>query len=166
MTKRRDPISFADALTRIAVELGGWDALATVVGRARSTVYNWANPDTPESCPIDLAPTLDLAFQEAGGDGAPLLDAYASQIEAARLDRFATQFGLTRQTAAIIKEGGEAHAALVRCTLPDAGPHEFAIAAREVQEAVRELTAILPDLARGTGPAGGGAADANPGGKA
>ena len=163
MTKVRPPLTYANALHRIAGLLGV-DAMAQAVDRKPGTVYNWMNPDTPEQCPIDCAELLDLAWQEAGGDGAPIYETFGLRLDEARADRFRDGFELAQRTIASIKETGEANAALVAFAQPGASEAHRANTVREVEEAIQALTATLPFLKQGAGP-DGGTGEGNSGGE-
>ena len=137
MTKARAPLSIDAALARIAGHLpGGYAEMAMLTCRAIRTVRNWGDPDTAESIPFDCAIRLDTAYIAAGGDCAPLFEAYQIQLELAQMERFACNIALARHTAEVIREGGEAHSALVRATLPDATRADRAQAQRECAEAL------------------------------
>lgn len=56
MTHRRDPGSFADAVTRVIVNLGGDQACADATGIARAQLQAWKNPER------DAWPNLEQAF--------------------------------------------------------------------------------------------------------
>ena len=147
MTKARAPLSVDAALARIAGQVpGGYDALATIVERKVRTVRNWGDPDTPEQIPLNCAIALDLAFQASGGEGYPLFQAYSDQLDLAEAQRFADRFTLLRRVTTVIKEGGEAHAALARLCLPDSTLADRRTALREVAEAFEEFRSILPML--------------------
>ena len=121
MTKSRPPLSIDAALGRIAGQLrGGYDDMALECGRATRTVRHWSDPDAEESIPIECAIKLDLAFQAAGGTGAPIFETYALQLELAAADRFADSMELARRIPDIIRECGEANAALVEAADPSA----------------------------------------------
>ncbi|MCC2978884.1 hypothetical protein [Sphingomonas sp. IC4-52] len=138
MTIARAPGSIEQALDKIAGEqlLGGWAGMAGVVDRAENTVRNWANPNTPESIPLDLALKLDLAWQMAGLIGAPIRDAYNALADQLREAEFGCQFELLRGAAAFAKENGEAEEALMLLALPGADEAAIAKAEREVSQVV------------------------------
>lgn len=147
MTSVRPPLSIDGALARIAGQMpGSWHEMATIVGRADSTVRNWGNPNTSESIPIDSAIQLDIAYQAAGGIGAPIYETYSLQLETALAERFSCAIALARKTMTAIREGGEAHEALVAATLPGASDRDRAEAAREVEEGIAALKECLPFL--------------------
>ena len=156
MTKRRPPLSFSVALERIAGQLpGGSEEMAAVANRAPRTVRGWIDPETDESCPVSIALELDLAYQSAGGEGAPMFEAYAAQIEVAAARRFGSQRRLLDQTADVVREGGEAHAALIAACQPDAGPEQQRAAHKEACEALESLKkaiAMTQPVPTGQGP--------------
>ena len=121
MTKRRAPLTFDAALARIAGQLPeGWDEMGRTTGTTASYLRACGDPDRREKLAIADAIALDLAFAAAGGEGHPLYDAYGAQLELAEATHFAGRFSLLRRAATLIKEGGEAHAAIARLCLPDA----------------------------------------------
>lgn len=147
MTKHRAPLTFDAALARIAGQVdGGFDALASHCDRTARTVRNWGDPDTPEAIPLDVALRFDLLFAEAGGEGAPFFEAYAAQLELAACAHFADRFELLARTERLLKEAGEAHAALLRVCQPDATPADEARAYREAGEAFEEFKPVLAFL--------------------
>lgn len=152
MTKTRAPLTFDNALVKIAA-LIGWEAMAAVVEKRERTVRNWSDPDTGEQCPIGDAHKLDLAYQAAGGEGAPMFETYALLLEVARAERFADQAELARRLQTAMKETAEAHSAILSATIPgaDLSPQAVAQRRREVEEGIASLTATLPLLADDAG---------------
>jgi len=145
MTKRRAPLTFDLALIRI-IDLIGWEAAAQACNRAQRTVQNWTNPDTPEACPIDCAERLDLAYQAAGGEGAPMFECYATRLETGRAEVFADQVALSRHAERIAKEGGEAISAIIRASRDGATEEDRREALRETEELAIEINKALPLL--------------------
>lgn len=148
MTKTRAPLTFDNALSKIA-GLIGWAEMAHVVGQAERTVRDWGDPDTGRNCPIKAALQLDVAFQAAGGEGAPMHEIYTLLLKDARTERFADQIELARRTITAIGETADAEKALVMATLPGATRADRATAAREVEEGIAALSATLPLLNEG-----------------
>lgn len=147
MTKTRTPLSIEQALQRIAVQLpGGVEMMATVARRQPGTVRAWMDPDRPEQIPFPAAIDLDLAYRANGGEGSPLFEAYATALDLAEAARFADQHALLDRVQAVIKEGGEAHAAIVAAARPGASAADRRNAFREAAEAFEELRDILPLL--------------------
>ncbi|MDE8654796.1 hypothetical protein [Novosphingobium album (ex Liu et al. 2023)] len=137
MTKHRPPLTFEAALARVVGQLpGDWAEAAQVCGRAASTVRNWGNPDLPEGVPVECALALDLAFQGAGGLGAPFYEAYTVQLELAATDRFAGPAALLQLLPEVLRENSEAEIALVAAARNGAGRHDLKATLREIDEAM------------------------------
>lgn len=150
MTKVRAPLSLDRALARIAGQLpGGWGEMAAVVNRSERQVRAWGEPDKDDgSIPMRGAIALDLAFQGAGGEGAPIHDVYALLLESGRSQAFSDQLDLARVAATAIRENGEAACAQIRCTMPGASERDIGIAIKETEEAIEAATATLAVLRR------------------
>ena len=174
MTKAHAPLTIDAALARIAGQVpGAWRRMGELCPRldhgelkprSERTVRNWGDPDTPEQIPLDCAIILDIEFQKAGGDGFPLFDTYQHLLDLAITEKLACNLELARRTRAAIREGGEAHEALVAALLPGATAKQRAAAAKEVLEAIEELKGTLPHLTEGAGPDGGLREGTSPGG--
>ncbi|MEI6419543.1 MAG: hypothetical protein WCO82_10770, partial [Sphingomonadales bacterium] len=80
MTKLRPPLSFDQAVTRVA-GLIGWDECAALVGRSARAVRAWSDPDAEASPSIEQALVLDLAYRAMGGEGAPIFEVYAARLD-------------------------------------------------------------------------------------
>lgn len=147
MTKERAPLSFEQALARIAGRLpDGWNTMSAITGRSASTIRAWGDPDRREEIPLRDACKLDLAYVEAGGDSAPLHEAYTHQLEQAALAQWAPGRELAAHAAQVIKECGDAGSALVLASQPGACDRLKADAKREVAEAMEKLKRALPLL--------------------
>ena len=146
MTKQRAPLSVEDALVRIAAQVGSFDTMASHVDRSVRTVRNWSDPDTPEDIPVSAAIRLDLLHVEHGGSGTPIADAYALQLDLAAMSKFSAGSELLAKVADTVREGGEAHAALVRACQPDATAKDREHALRESQEAYDALKPVIAAL--------------------
>lgn len=143
MTKHRPPLSIDAALARIAGQLqGGWNEMAFATRRSESTVRNWGNPDREEQVPIECAIALDLKYQEAGGIGAPIYEAYTVLLDLAGADRFAGQHQRGQLAAGLIRECSDAEAALVIASQPGATPGDIRDLLREADEAVAKLHTV------------------------
>lgn len=151
MTKYRPPLTFGDALDRVAGLLT-WKVMAEIADRKERAVRNWGDPDMPESCPIATALAFDIAFEKAGGIGSPMFDAFAHQVKLARDTAYADRTELARRTAGALVECGQAGQALVIATLPDATAADRASARKEVTEGIAALHATLPLLTEGEPP--------------
>jgi hypothetical protein len=150
MTKPRAPLSIDAALARIAGQMpGGWADMAVIADRHESTVRRWGDQDQPEQITLPASIALDVAYQRAGGEGRPLFETYALQLEVAREEAFANEIELARRVCVLIREGAQAHEALVLCTLPSANQLARDTAVRELEDVVREATNAIALLAGG-----------------
>jgi hypothetical protein len=152
MTKVRAPASIGTALSAISVQLGGYDATASVVDRNRATVYRWGDPDGSESIPLDSAIKLDIAYRLAGGEGAPILAAYKAQLAIAEADALADRDCLAMLAMRAVKEAAEATQAHIACTQPGATDLDWQTAIRETEESIVAHQNALVVLKRGAGP--------------
>lgn len=147
MTKLRPPVSFYDAVTRIAGRIG-WAGCSNATGRAERTVRNWSDPDTGATPSIEDAFRLDAAYRASGGGDAPIMAVYALM-----LDREASELADANQiasaTATAAKEGGEAMAALVVASQPGASERDRMVALKETEEAIGALTDVAHKLGGG-----------------
>lgn len=147
MTKVRAPLSIEQALQRIAGQLPrGIDQMAEVAQRQPGTIRNWMDPERPEQISIEAGIALDLEYQAEGGSGAPLFEAYAAKLDLAVSSRFADRHRLLDYAHGVVKEGGEAHAALIAFARPGATEHDRRHALKEAAEAYEKLRDILPLL--------------------
>lgn len=145
MTKRRDPLTFERALTKIA-GLIGWAAAAKIVRQAERTVRNWSDPDTSASITLDDALALDVAYRVAGGEGAPMFECYALRLDTDTLAARPSADALLKSTAAAAKEHGEAIAAVIAASRPGASAADFAIAERELEDSIHAEKNTLATL--------------------
>jgi hypothetical protein len=147
MTKRRAPLTAEHALSRIAGQLpDGYETMAALTQRSSSIFRKYSDPYREEDIPIGCAITLDLAYQAHGGEGYPLHDLYSAKLDMAQQGVFAERFELLRKGAVLMKEGGEAHAAIARACLLEATEHDREEALRELAEnfeAIKPLLAML-----------------------
>lgn len=152
MTKERPPLTVELALTKIAVAIG-WDQVAAIAGQCERTVRNWSDPDTTpkaaDAISLELALKLDVAFRVAGGDGAPMLQCYATRLDTETADAVADKVALARQAAKAAKEGGEAIAAVIAAAMPGASEQELARAEIELEESIAAQTNIVATLRAG-----------------
>ena len=154
MTKLRPPLSIGAALARIAGQIeGDYSEMVRLTERSASLVRAWGDPERRERMPIDDAITLDLAYRRAGGQGAPIFEAYGTMLDAEGLHWFADQVALSRQAATIIRECSEAEVAVIVAAQPGATLRDRAQAAREIEEAMAVL-ARARTMLNGTAPFG------------
>lgn len=145
MTKTRPPVSFELALSKIA-GLIGWEQIAAICKRSQRAVRNWGDKDATECIRIDQALALDVAYRQAGGDGAPILETYVLLLEQEALKASFCTEALARAASVAAKEGGEATAALIQASRPGASRADREIARRETQEAIEGFTSALAQL--------------------
>jgi len=163
LTLAREPLSFPRAITKIAAVIDYPD-MARVIGRSESLTRKWSHPARKAFPTLAQAVAIDGAYVAAGGDGTPLLEAYAQQLDVAIGREIACQLALSAAVAVAAKEFGEAVAASLAVARPGA-PNQGAVfhALNESEEAsaamavvVRHLTSFLPGGAGSPGEAPGG----------
>ncbi|MFN3806750.1 hypothetical protein [Asticcacaulis sp.] len=142
MTKHRPALTPYRALARIA-DLIGWDGCAAVCEKSEWTMRKYADPDTEREISLRDAIRLDTAFQRAGGEGAPLFEAYATRLEIERQSpgNPDCMVGLAREAA---REGGEAIDAML--SLLNGGNTQTAL--KEVEEALASFGKAAAALKR------------------
>lgn len=145
MTKRRAALTFENALTKVAGQIG-WPQVARICGVAERTVRDWSDPDTSAAINLDAALKLDVAFHLGGGEGAPFLVCYATRVEAESLAASPGREALLACIAKVALESGEAVAATLSAALPNASHTHFAIAERELEESIATQTHALAAL--------------------
>lgn len=142
MTKRRDPLTFENALSKVAGHIG-WFEVARIVGQAERTVRNWSDPDTTASISLEAALKLDVAYHAAGGEGTPFLFCYATRLDAESLAACPGREELLLAAAKSAKESGEAISATLSAASPMAKLADFSIAERELEDSIGALTSAL-----------------------
>ena len=147
MTKHRAPLTIEQALQRIAGQLAdGVDEMARLTERSSGYIRALGDPDRREKIAVDDAIVLDIAYQASGGAGAPIWEAYTHRLEMAQVTCFADLISLGRLAAEVIREGGEAHEALVLASQPGASAADRRAAQKEVSEAMERLKQSLVHL--------------------
>lgn len=160
MTLPRTPDTCAHAVLKVAGLLG-YARAAEVVGRKVACIRDWTNEATT-SCPSwAQAVALDAAYHEAGGENAPLFDAYAAQLDIARADRDACRVALTTDLSEAASEFGEAFAAAVVLTQPGHTHNQALRAMIELDQAEGKLAGLKRRVRNFLKP---GAGPGNPGG--
>lgn len=162
LTKRRPPVSVDAALARIAGQLEhGWADMACATSRTEGIVRAWGDPARREKIPVEDAIMLDLAYRDAGGEGAPIFEAYGAQLDIEGGEWFADQIALGRYAAELVRECGEAEIAVILAAQPGSTSAQRSEARREVEQAIALLTRArlmlgtpspLPAEPRSTGP--------------
>lgn len=152
MTKPRTPMSFEAALAKTAGQFpDGFKDLGRIVDRHPSTVRAWGDEDKEDDIPLGAALEMTLAFIENGGEGAPLYEAFGAKLKLAYARRFADAKRLHDFAGPLVKEAGEAHAAIIAAARPDAGALDFETAFKEALENLEKLMDIVPFLAQQAG---------------
>ncbi|VXC80085.1 hypothetical protein [Sphingomonas sp. 8AM] len=158
MTHIRAPLTFAGAMTQVA-GLIGYPTAAKIAGRAERTVYAWAHPTSKTVPPIDQALAFDAAWREAGGAGAPFLDAFAFQLGLVIERQDACARALVADVSNVSRETGEAIAAALSLTNSNASPLDAHRAFAEVTQAGAAIDALQQRVASflrsGAGPGAG-----------
>lgn len=154
MTKRRPALTIELALETVGVRIG-WDEVARLAGFEQRTVRNWSDPDTtprPEDViSLALSMKLDVAYRQAGGEGAPMLQSYALRLDTETAAACADVRERAKRIAKAAKETGEALEAQILANLPGASPAAQELAKRETEQAIGALTNTLPNLGAGPG---------------
>lgn len=156
MTRPRTPNTSSHAVLRIAARLGGFDAAATVARRSERCVRDWSDEATP-SCPSwAQAVALDAAYRAAGGEGAPLYEAYGAQLDLRFNDLTACHAALATNLAEASREWGEAIGAATILAVPGFSPNQALTADIELDQAETRLKGLrrlvkrfLPDAVPG-----------------
>jgi hypothetical protein len=150
LTLARDPLTFQHALTRIGAVLTTAE-MARVVRRSERLVHKWMHPDERAAPTLFQALALDMAYAAAGGDGAPILETYAQQLESELGRQVASTIALSSALAVAAKECGEAIAHGLAASQPGSGPrvaHQAVVQAVEAQSAMAVVVRRLSSLAR------------------
>lgn len=138
MTKARDPLSIADAVTEIADRIT-WEKAAEAVGKSVRLVAYWSDPDDDRKPSLAQALALDAVYRrETGGDYAPIQAAYAHQLDLLQAP-VGNRAELRQLVGEVARETGEAVCALVHASDAGAGPNVIRDAIREVDEATEKL---------------------------
>jgi hypothetical protein len=145
MTKVRQPATIEDALFRV-LGLVGLEQCAALLNREPGYLRSLSDPTTRYRVTVEDALKLDVAYEAAGGQGAPIRDTYNLLYDAARAEPFADKAALGRVAIDALKEGSEAQLALVVAAQPGATQADRDHAAREVQQALTAFSGALPLL--------------------
>ncbi len=154
MTKLRTPLTFEDAVTRAAAELG-WEGVGSAAGVGESQARKWSDPDIGGLPSLAQALAVDAAFRRAGGGEPPFLAAYAHLLEVG-LEAPAGSDELCTLLAVAARETGEALGAACLASRPGATRYDREHAAREVADGHEALTRLQRRLGVGAprdGPA-------------
>lgn len=153
MTKPRVPISFGQAIARIAGVIG-WDEAGLLCGRAGRTARLWSETDKTASPTLEQAIALDSAYLAAGGLGAPILECYALKVDVQLADSLACRIALTEDIGTLARESGEAISFALLAARPGSTPKDMHRALGEAEEAVslhHRIMARIKGLLAGNG---------------
>lgn len=121
---------------------------AAITGREAGYLRSLSDPDSRYRLSVDDAVVLDIEYRAQGGLTFPLYETYGQLLEQANAERFSDAAALHLQAVEVIREGGQAHAALVTASLPGATDADKRTAAKELEEAADTIAATLPMLTR------------------
>lgn len=155
MTIPRAPLSLDAAISRVMAQLGSWKRVAEVTGYAHPRqCEKWGAFDIAEEgdtdardIPMRAAVKLDIAYQAAGGVGAPIMEAYADLVKVAAAEEFGCKQALMTATMDFMAENGEAELALLEATKPHAGAAEIANAQKQLLDVREDVDQLLAGLA-------------------
>ena len=147
MTKSREPLSWADAMTRIVGLIGNAEA-QRITGKSERWVYSCSDPDGTLSPTVAQAAALDAAYITAGGQEAPFAEAMSAQVGEAVLRQMACRATLISDLGAAAKETGEAIASGLDATRPGASPTIIHRALAEQLDARRAIGVVIRRLRR------------------
>ena len=145
MTKARAPGSIEAAIWAVGTALG-WPRAAELACRREKTVRCWSDPDKPELPAFGAAIALDREYDRLTGLGWPIHDAYLLAVAAERSTCPGTSDIIAARTAAILREGGEAHGSLIEAFLPGATIADRHEALEDLIQAAGAITSALPTL--------------------
>lgn len=134
MTVERDPDTFDAAVTTI-INLIGTDSAARAVGKSVSLVEKWSRPRTNRSPDVHQALALDAAYMMAGGTCAPMHDMHDLLLRRDVGEGVACRRALATSIAEVSEEIGDAVAAAVLLTQPNATFQQKQRAWRETEQA-------------------------------
>lgn len=153
MTKAREPLTVADAVTDIAKEIG-WDEAAALFGCTVRLVSAWSDPDDPREPSLKQSLALDAAYRaKTKTDFAPIRAAYDHQLDQLQAP-VGNREALRQHIGAVAKESGDVIGALVAASEPNADPNTQKNAARELDELAEQVArarACLPPALRVVG---------------
>ncbi|MEG3182103.1 hypothetical protein [Sphingomonas sp. LT1P40] len=155
MTLARDPLTFAEAVSRIADRIG-YSAAARLVGRSERLVRKWSHPTSRAFPTLDQGLRLDAAFMADGGDGAPILETYARLFDLAAGTTLACHLSLASAVAVAAREHGEAIEESLKIAHPGASERDVRRAIGSTEEASSAMAVVTRRLSAflrfGAGP--------------
>ncbi|WP_242140842.1 hypothetical protein [Sphingomonas sp. TREG-RG-20F-R18-01] len=142
MTKLRTPLSIENALYKVLGRIG-IEAACDSTGRKAAYLRNLSDPDKREQLTVADAIKLDLAHRQSGAGGAPIYETIGLLLQATDAELFSDSRAIGRVAMEVIKEGGEAHVALVNASFPGASPQDFTETLRELEENAAALSKAI-----------------------
>lgn len=146
MTKTRSPLSIENALMKALGTLEIEHA-AEVTGRKPHYLRALTDPDKREQLTVLDMIKLDVAHMRTPTGGAPLFDTVSIIMRAVRAEIYADAIALGVAAVDVIREGGQAHAALCKVSQPNATDRELRGALRELEESQLETAKAIALLA-------------------
>lgn len=158
MTEIRTPHGFPAAMKQVA-NLIDWPACAAIADKTVRMVQYWGQDSCSATPPIAIALALDVAYQRAGGEGAPFREAYAFQFKESIKALDPCRRALAEAIADVARESGDALAASIEITQSNASPLSTLRASAEVGQllaaANRLARRLVPFLPAGVAPIAG-----------
>ncbi|MCW2383346.1 hypothetical protein M2338_002911 [Sphingobium sp. B2D3B] len=145
MTKRREPLSFAAAVNTVG-SLVGWAQLAQILGKSERLIRYWSDEDHRAQPSLEQAMALDRAYLAAGGNHAPVLEAYADQLDLHAWTSSPCQAGLASDISTATRETAEAISISITLIQPGATLPDMRSAQREVNEGIDALNRVRARL--------------------
>jgi hypothetical protein len=142
VTKLRQPLTFENALTKVASEIG-WATVAQIVGQAETTVRNWSDPDTTARITLEAAFRLDAEWRQRVGEGAPFITCYAARLDADSRDVLADRDALLSEAAIVARDSGQAAGSAIAAAKIGASESDLVVAERDLERAIGADAAAL-----------------------
>lgn len=141
MTKQRHPLTIENALYKVLGALS-IERAAEITGKEMGYLQSLSNPDNRYRLTCEDALLLDAEHAAQFGER-PIHTAMGVILDARDAAQFAERAQLARLSVPVIKEAGEASAALVAATLAGAGPRELVDFIRQAEESIAETTRAI-----------------------
>ena len=148
MTKPRIPLTAHAALLDI-VKVLGYDGCAEVSGIKEWALRKMSDPDTGREISLRAAMRLDAAYRRAGGNGAPLFEAYGAFLDLEQTEEPESPEHLMQLSGDVSKEVGEAVAAAINAARRANCPATRARAVNEAREGLEAMQSLVSSLERG-----------------
>ena len=145
MTKPREPLTFALAITTICGRIG-WKEAARIADRSERTIRYWSESDHTPTASIQQAIDLDRAYLEAGGSEAPILESYARQLDIHLAQLLPDRAAFAAELANATLETAQAISSSISAMNGNAGPSHIHHAIRETEEAGTAIQRLLARL--------------------